>query len=254
MRVQGSGAAILVLVAIRSVCATPNVQALDAWTRYLASVEARLDRATFDDPGCDTRSWGETVAVESGTIVDWHGRVCIPGIISMPRGVKRRMLTGGEGEFLSLCEAEARERVERAGLAFKACLGVDPAGFVAPAWLFTSALLPILRENGFVWTEDHRHIYDLQRRETIAAPVITWATRTAAHRYGSIAMAPRLLHRWRDRPILRIAVHPHDLDHPRVVCSTCCAKSWKTDVFSSQSISGPLRAAMTSSPALSTAR
>src|SRR6476469_2924129 len=80
MRVQGSVAAIVVLSTVRSLWAAPLPQALDAWTRYVASVEARLNRASGDDAGCDTRAWGETIAVESGTIVDWHGRTCIPGI------------------------------------------------------------------------------------------------------------------------------------------------------------------------------
>jgi glycosyltransferase involved in cell wall biosynthesis len=43
------------------------------------------------------------------------------------------------------------------------------------------------------------------------------ASRTRARRWGSIRLAPRLLRRWHDTPILRIAVHPLDFDHPHVV-------------------------------------
>jgi len=129
----------------------------------------------------------------------------------------RQFLTAGEGEFLSLSEAELTERIDRGRKAFKTCLGIDPTGFVAPAWLFNRALIPALRERGFAWTENHWRIYDLRCRESVASPVITWATRTPLHRYGSARLAPALLRCWRERPIVRMAVHPLDFDDPRFV-------------------------------------
>jgi len=131
--------------------------------------------------------------------------------------LKRRLLTAGEGEFLSLSAAEVSDRIDRGRKAFKACLGADPAAFVAPAWLFNQALMPALAERGFAWTEDHWRIHDLHCRTAVDAPVITWASRTCARRWGSICLAPRLLQRWHDKPILRIAVHPLDFDHQRLV-------------------------------------
>jgi predicted deacetylase len=130
---------------------------------------------------------------------------------------KRLALTGGEGEFLSLGDGDVRERIDRGADAFRACLGIDPTGFVAPAWLFNRALIPALRARGFSWTEDHHRIYDLRRDEAIAAPVVTWATRTLVHRRGSKWVAAALLRRWSVRPLIRIAVHPRDFDDPCLV-------------------------------------
>jgi predicted deacetylase len=136
---------------------------------------------------------------------------------SVQNWFKRRFLTAGEGEFLGLREAEMRQYIEHGREAFRACLGVEPTGFVAPAWLFNRALIPVLGDLGFAWTEDHWRIYDLKRGGTLDAPVITWATRTAVHRYGSARLVPALLGRWRERPVIRIAVHPLDFDDPRFV-------------------------------------
>jgi predicted deacetylase len=129
----------------------------------------------------------------------------------------RQFLTSGEGEFLGLREAEIKRSIDRGREAFRACLGMDPAGFVAPAWLFNRALIPVLRDRCFAWTEDHRRIYDLKQRDALDAPVITWAARTVVHRHGSAWLAPALLRRWLERPVIRMAVHPLDFDHPRVV-------------------------------------
>ncbi len=129
----------------------------------------------------------------------------------------RQFLTAGEGEFLSLREAEMKQYIDRGRQAFRACLGVGPTGFVAPAWLFNRALIPVLRDLCFTWTEDHWRIYDLKHRDSVDAPVITWATRTVVHRYGSARLAPALLRCWRERPVIRMAVHPLDFDDPRLV-------------------------------------
>lgn len=134
--------------------------------------------------------------------------------LSASNWFKGRFLTSGEGEFLDLGEADMTDRLDRGRKAFRACLGSDPTGFVAPAWLFNRRLIPALRDNALAWTEDHWRIYDLNRNTTIDAPVITWATRTLVHRWGSAQLAPALLRRWRNRPIIRIAVHPCDFDDP----------------------------------------
>ena len=131
--------------------------------------------------------------------------------------LKRRLLTDREGEFLSLSAADAGTRIDRGRSSYRACLGVDPDGFVAPAWLFNAALIPSLVERAFAWTEDHRRIHDLRERRTIDAPVITWASRSRVRRWGSTHLAQRLLRRWRDAPVLRIAVHPCDFDYPSIV-------------------------------------
>jgi predicted deacetylase len=146
-----------------------------------------------------------------------HQEVRRSGQFSLRDWGNRRFLTAGEGEFLSLGDADTKVLIDAGTNAFEAYLGVRPTGFVAPAWLFNRALISALRDRGFAWTEDHWRIYDLRRGEAISAPVITWATRTPFHRVGSTRLAPVLRWQWSHRPIIRIAVHPLDFDHPRVV-------------------------------------
>jgi len=137
-----------------------------------------------------------------------------PGLL--PR-VRRRFLTGGEGEFSRLGAAEARDRVERGRRVFRACLGADPEGFVPPAWLYGRTLPEVLRETGFRWYEDRSAVYGLRGGAVLRSPVVTWATRTRLLRWSSLAGCPLLLRWWRGVPVLRLAVHPFDFDHPATV-------------------------------------
>ena len=49
--------------------------------------------------------------------------------------------------------------------------------------------------------------------------MITWATRTPLLKYASIAAAPILSHVWKTAEVLRVAIHPFDLDHDQTVAS-----------------------------------
>jgi predicted deacetylase len=133
--------------------------------------------------------------------------------------LKRKLLTAGEGEFLALdAEAQAR-KIEAGREAFRACLGRDPVGFVAPAWLFNNALPGVLKRQGFSFTEDQRRMYRVDTGARLDSPVITWATRTWLRKYGSLAVCPLLQRLWAKAPVLRIAMHPFDFDHPETVAS-----------------------------------
>jgi len=131
---------------------------------------------------------------------------------------KRTLLTGGEGEFLTLPAPDQRARVTW-GVAATESIGIATTSFVAPAWLFNDALLPTLAATGFRYTEDHWRVIDVAAGRSRPCPVITWATRTRARRLASLVVCPLLLQRWRRVPAIRIAVHPHDFDHPRTVAS-----------------------------------
>jgi len=126
---------------------------------------------------------------------------------------KRKYLTAGEGEFLALGPAAMRAKLEAGRDVFRACLGTDPEGFVAPAWLFNSGLRPALKEQGIRFTEDHRRLYRTDEGGSLPSPVITWATRTWLRKYGSLAVCPALARIWSSVPVLRVAMHPFDFDH-----------------------------------------
>jgi predicted deacetylase len=134
-------------------------------------------------------------------------------------GWKRRFMTAGEGEFLALDSGTQRRKLAAGREAFRVCLGSDPIGFVAPAWLFNASLPPLLREMGFRFTEDHRRIYRLDTGAQLDSPVITWATRTFLRKYGSLIVCPVLARLWAKAPVLRVAVHPFDFDHPATVAN-----------------------------------
>jgi uncharacterized protein len=143
-----------------------------------------------------------------------HLEAPVPGgASSLSERWKRRLLTAGEGEFLALDTDGQRRKLAAGREVFRNCLQGEPQGFVAPAWLFNAGLPPLLRESGIRYTEDHRRVFRVDAGTALAAPVITWATRTWLRKYGSLAVCPFLAWKWRDRPIIRAAMHPFDFDH-----------------------------------------
>ena len=132
---------------------------------------------------------------------------------------KRKFLTAGEGEFLALDPEAQRSKLTAGREVFRLCLGTDPAGFVAPAWLFNASLQPLLKEMGFRFTEDHRRMYRVDTGSRIESPVITWATRTFLRKYGSLVVCPALARLWANESVLRVAMHPFDFDHASTVAN-----------------------------------
>jgi uncharacterized protein len=127
--------------------------------------------------------------------------------------LKRTFLTAGEGEFLDLSAAEIRERIRKGKRDFREFFHCDPEVFVAPAWLFNPGLMPILKEQQFMITEDHSFIYLLEKDIKLSAPVITWATRTWLRKSISRIGCPLLSRLWAGKDLVRIALHPFDFDY-----------------------------------------
>jgi predicted deacetylase len=130
-----------------------------------------------------------------------------------------RLLTAGEGEFLALRGEPLRERLRAGVRSFERCLGAPPAGFVAPAWLFSRDLIPTLAGMQFRFTESQLRVFQLQTGRVRMSPVITWATRTPIRRYGSLAAARLQQLVWRTHPVVRVALHPYDFDDRGIVAS-----------------------------------
>jgi hypothetical protein len=131
----------------------------------------------------------------------------------------RRFLTSGEGELLTLRGRPLQQRVESGIQSMARAVGSLPAGFVAPAWLYNEELIPVLQRLGIRFTESHFHVFDLQTEQATGAPVITWASRTPLYRVSArvcVSIERRL---WQEKPLLRVALHPGDFDHPRIVDS-----------------------------------
>lgn len=123
--------------------------------------------------------------------------------------------TNREGEFLTLDYDAARARIDR-GIGRLQAIGLAPIGFVPPAWLAKGATHDAVRDAGLAVSESDSAIFVHARRAVIASPVLRWSARGAFRSYGSV-LQERI--RWRTQrgmPVMRIALHPADLDHPAV--------------------------------------
>ena len=148
-------------------------------------------------------------------MVEWLGECTARGDAIAQHGFQHRRPTNAPrranpaAEFVGLDLDETRRAVE-AGRRVLRLAGVQPRGFVAPAYAYTDAL-----------------------RETLAASFDWWASLVRVHVAGRPTVAPaltlgtssalkRLTSPWLVRAgalgagsLLRLDLHPADLDHPR---------------------------------------
>jgi len=124
-----------------------------------------------------------------------------------------RLLTDGEAECLACQDVQAR--VAR-GLRLLTDAGLAPSGFIPPAWLIDRQSVPALRACGLTFMCTRGHVYDLVNGRRYFAPVLTFSSRgwIEALSLYTFALLFRLLQPW---GLIRIAIHPHDLAHPRKV-------------------------------------
>jgi predicted deacetylase len=121
--------------------------------------------------------------------------------------------TAREGEFLTLDEPAARERIDR-GLARLRALGLSPVGFVPPAWLAREGTHRAVAAAGLAFSEDEGSIRLHPAGHRLRSPVVRWSSRTPLRARGSVAVAHgRLIVQGRAR-FPRLALHPQDLSHP----------------------------------------
>jgi uncharacterized protein len=121
--------------------------------------------------------------------------------------------TDREGEFLTLDYTAARDRIDR-GLERLRMIGLEPIGFVPPAWLARPETHLAAKDAGLAVSEDDGAIYVHRSGSRVASPVVRWSARTQLRAVASVAGA-RL--RWalqRRAPVMRLALHPGDLESP----------------------------------------
>jgi predicted deacetylase len=136
-----------------------------------------------------------------------HGQQGRPGRLGWL--FAQHIVSGGEAEFRDVSRTEAAERLD-AGHSLLTNLGLTMDGFVAPAWAMTPWLLPMLKERGFAFCEDHLRIYDLQRDVTRASVVLNYASRSPGRLLSTVAYCRVAKHARRFVPA-RIAIHPADM-------------------------------------------
>lgn len=126
--------------------------------------------------------------------------------------------TNREGEFASLTPAETATRIARGRDTLRAA-GLEPLGFIPPAWLPGPDLPRVVAEAGLAFTEDTRGVVTLPTGRRIRAPATCWSTRRAWRVAGSVVVAAMRLRVERARPLVRVAFHPPDAASPAVLAS-----------------------------------
>lgn len=138
-----------------------------------------------------------------------------------PRGAGqvwlRRIYTQGEGEFATLDEAAARQRLAL-GRDWFARRGWPLHGFVAPAWLLGEGSWAALRASALLYTTTWRHFYRLRApAATLCAPSLVYAARNGAGRLLSRMALPALALAQSGAPLMRLSLHPRDARHPELL-------------------------------------
>ena len=123
----------------------------------------------------------------------------------------RRIYTR-EAEFYRLDTAAARGRLQR-GLELFAGVGWHASGFVAPAWLPGPGTGAALAGLPLRYTSTAHTLVDLHGNRTHPAPGLVWSAHSQWRRGLSRLVNLAQLHRHRDAPVLRLGLHPVDMQH-----------------------------------------
>jgi predicted deacetylase len=171
--------------------------------------------AVASDPAlCD---WLRARAGEGHEIVT-HGyfhRRGRRGQESLVQKFTTRVYTADEGEFYDLDREEAAALVRRGNEDLRA-LGLAPRGFIAPAWLLSEQAEEALQAEGCEYTTRLRNVTDLHSAAVHESQSLCWSVRAAWRRAVSIVWNAALYRRLENAPLLRISVHPPDIEHPKI--------------------------------------
>ena len=133
------------------------------------------------------------------------------GISSPSRLFWNRIYTMNEAEFLSLSFDTARSRIE-AGRQLLLNAGLHPVGFVAPAWLMNRDITRALFEMGFLYTNTINRLITASG-QTIHSQSLCYSARSEWRRRGSLVWNAFLWWLKEGDDLLRLSLHPGDLQH-----------------------------------------
>ncbi|HET6409797.1 MAG TPA: polysaccharide deacetylase family protein [Chthoniobacteraceae bacterium] len=123
-----------------------------------------------------------------------------------------RVYTADEGEFYDIERPHAAELVGRANTELREA-GLQPRGFIAPAWLLSDEGEAALKDEGCEYTTRLRTVTDLRNSRIHSAQSLCWSVRAAWRRSMSLAWNALLYRALRSEPLLRISIHPVDIEH-----------------------------------------
>jgi len=126
-----------------------------------------------------------------------------------------RAYTADEGEFYDIEEEHAAALLAKARAEF-ARLDFHPPGFIAPAWLLSEAGETAVRKAGFKYTTRLKNVLNLTTGVRHDSMSMVYSPRTAWRRALSLAWNASLYRRLKTNPLLRIGIHPPDLDYKNI--------------------------------------
>lgn len=143
-----------------------------------------------------------------------------------PRGdemAQQRWITSvytmGEGEFYDLSYDEAASLLARAREDFSKLDVPPPAGFIAPAWLLSSAALSAVERARFAYTTFLRGVHSIvrkyydSRQNSVRSQSLVYSCRNTWRRACSLLWNATLRRRLQTSPLLRLGLHPPDFQH-----------------------------------------
>ena len=134
---------------------------------------------------------------------------------------RHRHMTAGEGEFGGLTQAQAARLLADGRALLEDMLGRAVDRFVAPAWLYSEGAKTALAEAGFRMAEDHFRVWRPDTGAVLArGPVISYASRTRGRMASSLAFSRMATVALSGQRVVRLALHPHDVDQPALVAET----------------------------------
>jgi predicted deacetylase len=136
-----------------------------------------------------------------------------------------RFYTADEGEFYDLDRPSAAALVQAARADFQK-LGLDPSGFIAPAWLLSREAEAVLRDCGCEYTTRLGSVLDLRHARLHPSQSLVWSVRSAWRRKLSLAWNALLFRRLAGHPLLRISIHPVDAKHRAIWAQITSLLAW----------------------------
>ena len=144
----------------------------------------------------------------------FHQRPRVPGETLRDKLVTR-LYTQGEGEFYDISYGEASDRIKRAEQEFRAA-GLNPRGFIAPAWLLSSEAERAARDADMEYTTRLLTVNDLRTADTYPARSLVYSVRSGWRRAASLAWNGMLSRTSSDNALMRLSIHPVDFEQAPV--------------------------------------
>lgn len=126
-----------------------------------------------------------------------------------------RIYTADEGEFFDLGYGEALRLIRKAQEDFKTH-DFHPTGFIAPAWLLSAEAERAMIDAGMSYTTTLRTVRDFDGDRTIPSQSLVYSVRSGLRRISSLAWNRSLFRRLTSNPLLRLGIHPPDIDRAAI--------------------------------------